>query len=506
MAREASPGMRGNDGGEADTTAGLTGAAGTADYVALHAAERPDAVALIDEGRAVSYAQFSRDIGKFASALRDLGLPRGSTVAVGCSNTYIHWLLLLAFEQLNVATTSFGPREAPDTYAALLAHADLVLSDADFRHEDGKRHRRITREWVRDALARESAEGAGGPESPGDIVRILRSSGTTGRPKRIALTRRMNEVRARRYGERYRFTRESRYLLTLPFSIGLSYGCATACLRAGGCVVYLNNVHIDVFATYGITHLTLLPHYLRIVLDSIPAGFAKPGDLIISTSGSALSDPLAERALEVLATEVIDNFGSNEVGGISWRRMSLRESFAPVCAGTEVEVVDENGQPLPSGVPGRLRVKSEGMVEGYLDDPEATRRFFRDGWFYPSDIAVLDGPRRLKVVGRADEIVATIGGKYAPSDLEARVAASLGEGDVGVCMLADKDGNESVHVAIAGARLGRQELLARVTQAFDSLVVGKFVVVVTAAIPRNAAGKIERARLKEAIAEELNRS
>ena len=483
-----------------DAAPTLTGAAGTTDYVAGHAAEQPEAVALIEDGRAISYAEFSRDIGKVSAALRELGLPRGSTVAVQCRAIYTHWLLLLALEQLNAATASFDEREGVPTHADLLASADLVLSDAGLGGLPVKRQFAITPAWVRDALARQVVEDAVREEqSPNDIVRILRTSGTTGRPKRIALTRRMNELRTLRYGQRYRFTRNSRYLRTLPFSIGLPYGCATACLRAGGCIVDWTGEGIGVIAKYGITHLTLLPHQLQAFLDGLPAGFIKPANLTISTSGSALPDQLAERALSLLATELIDNFGSNEVGGISWRRMSLGDSFAPVCPGTEVEVIDEYGRPLPSGVPGQLRVRSEGMVHGYLDDPDTTRRFFKDGWFYPSDVAVLDGPRRLRVIGRADEMITTIGGKYAPSDLEAIVTARLGEGDVGVCKVADKDGIENVYVAIAGARRGQEELLALVTQAFSKLIIGKFLVVAMKAIPRNAAGKIQRDRLKETI-------
>jgi acyl-coenzyme A synthetase/AMP-(fatty) acid ligase len=492
---------------DATATTVLTGTTGTAEFVALHAAERPEAVALIEDGRAISYAQFSRDIGKLTVALRDLGLPRGSVVAVACRSIYTHWLLLLACEQLNVASASFDPGEGFATYADLVESAHLVLTDPGLGPVAAKRQFPITPAWVRDALARESAEGAvHEQQSPGDIVRILRTSGTTGHPKRIAFTRRMHELRTLRYAERYRFTSESRYLRTLPFSIGLPYGCATACLRAGGCVVDGTGEDIGVVAKHGITHITLLPHHLKSVLDNLPADFTKPANLTIGTSGSPLSDQLAERALSLLATEVIDNFGSNEVGGISWRRASLRDSFAPVCPGTEVEVVDESGRPLPSGELGQLRVRSESMVEGYLDDPDTTRRFFRDGWFYPSDIAVLDGPRRLKVIGRSDEIITTIGGKHASSDLEALVMTRLGEGDVGVCMFADKDGLEVVHVAIAGVRLGDQELLALVTQAFGELVIGKFVVIVMEAIPRNAAGKIQRAQLKEAIAGRLKRS
>ena len=491
-----------------EATATSMDAADTTDYVAAHAAERPAAVALIDNVREISYAQFSRDIGKLTAALRDLGLPRGSTAAIACGNLYTHWLLLLACEQLNVATASFDSSEGPATYADLLANVDLVLTDTHLGQTAAKREFAITTSWVRDALARGSAEAlVREPQSPDDIVRILRTSGTTGRLKRIALTRRMYELRAVRYGEQHRFTRESRYLLTLPFSIGPSYGCATACLRAGGCVVRSATADSDVvFAKYGITHVTLTPHSLKNVLDRLPADFTKPANLTIFASGSALPDQLAERALSSLATEVFDNFGANEIGGgISFRQMSLRNNFAPVNSGVEVEVVNESGQPLPSGEPGQLRVKSESMVHGYLDDPEATRRFFRDGWFYPSDVAVLDGPRRLKVIGRADEMITTAGGKYWPGDLEALVMSGLKEGDVGICMLADKAGNPQIYVAVAGVRIGKQELLEQVTRAWSKLSIGNYLIVGIDAIPRNAAGKIQRARLKEAIAERLRR-
>ena len=483
------------------TTATSAETANTADYIARHALERPNAVALIERGQAITYAKFNRDIGRFTAALRDFGLPPGSAVAVVCDNIYTHWLLLLAFEHLNVATASSAK------VVAAIPGVDLLLSDLLPDRAVANRQFLITPGWVQQTLARESTDGvARAKQSPGDIVRIVSTSGTTGRSKRIAFTRRMYELRTLRYGERYRFTQTSRYHLTLLFSIGLPYGCATACLRAGGCVVAEPFDTFDIIAKYGITHLTLVPHLLKMILDGLPADFIKPADLIVGTSGSALSDELAERALKSLATEVFDNYGSNEIGSIRFRRASLRESFAPVCAGVEVEVVDEDGRPLPHGESGQLRIKSESMVEGYLDDPEATRQFFRNGWFYSNDVGVLDGLGRLKIEGRTGETITTVGGKYEPSHLEALVAERLGEGDVGICMLGDAQGNECLHVAVAGARLGDQELLTRVTQAFDHVVVGKFLVARIKAIPRNAAGKIQRDQLKASIAQASKRA
>jgi long-chain acyl-CoA synthetase len=50
--------------------------------------------------------------------------------------------------------------------------------------------------------------------------------------------------------------------------------------------------------------------------------------------------------------------------------------------GVEVEIIDEEENLLPWGSAGRLRVKSPGSIDGYLDDPAETARAFRDGWFY----------------------------------------------------------------------------------------------------------------------------
>ena len=78
----------------------------TSDYVAFHAAERPDSLALINNGRHVTYAELAHDIGKFARALDEFRLPRGSSIAVACDDLYVHWLLLLASEHLGIATAS----------------------------------------------------------------------------------------------------------------------------------------------------------------------------------------------------------------------------------------------------------------------------------------------------------------------------------------------------------------------------------------------------------------
>ena len=140
------------------------------------------------------------------------------------------------------------------------------------------------------------------------------------------------------------------------------------------------------------------------------------------------------------------------------------------------------------------------MVEGYLGEPEMTRRHFKNGWFYPGDMAILDGPRRLKIVGRGDELLNIGGAKARPDDLEALVMKHAAVGDVGICSFANREGIEEVYVAVAGVRHDDRDLLARIERGFNRQQLGTFNVVILQAIPRNASGKIQRAALKEAVA------
>ena len=414
----------------------------TADYIALHAAERPDAAALINNGRAISYAEFYRDVGKFVAALREFELPRGTAVAVGCRDFYVHWLLLLALERLNVATASYHSGEGRQECQELLAGVDLVLSEVDFPTHGARRYGTITQAWVRNALARDPEEGRPrGERAPTDPMRILRSSGTTGRPKRFMVTRQMYELRVAHHRGPFQFTRKSRYLITMPFSVPYDYRSATKCLRAGGTVVTEpfagGGGAARVIAARSINHVSLQPLILKQILDELPPDFVKPAELTIGVFGSALSDELSGRALKLLGTEVCEFFGANEIGGISCRQVTSGDRFGIVWPGVEVQVVDETGRPVPSSEPGQLRIRSESMVAGYLDEPETTRRHFRDGWFYPADVAILDGPRRLKILGRGDELLNISGAKLVPGDLEELVMRHAAVGDVGICGFAN---------------------------------------------------------------------
>jgi acyl-coenzyme A synthetase/AMP-(fatty) acid ligase len=467
------------------------------DHIDYHAQERPDGIALIVNGRAITYAEFSRDIRRFAGAMRAFALPHDAVVAVGCSDIYAHWLLLLAFERLGIATASINEQRLA-LFAQRCADMTLVVSQAHFHVGSPRRHQLITPEWLQDILALPPDDADSTFTSPDAPARITWTSGTTGAPKRLIFSHRLLAAWAAKWSWLWSLTHQSRYLVTMPFTVGGVYACAAGCLSAGATVVHDGRTtQAEALISRGITHTLLLPIHLRQILADLPQDCAKPARLTIATFGAPLSGTLRERATARIASEVCDMYGANEVDWIAATSRADVDGVKTLLPGVHAEVVDDHDAPVPKGAMGRLRVKTLRMVDGYPDDPGATRRMFKDGWFYPGDFAILLGGRRLKIVGRGDELLNVGGMKVSPATIEEKIRETVAARDIGVCSRRNQDGIEEICIAVSGAEIADEELVDRIKRALQGIQVGLFLILRLEQIPRNTTGKLLRDRLRE---------
>ena len=477
----------------------------TSEFIAFHAAERPNAIALVSNGRDITYAEFAQAIPKFTRALREFGLARGAMVAVACEDAYSHWLLRIGCEQLGLVAGSLSASATPRSWP-FLEDFDLILSAADLSSERVRRYHPATPQWLEKIFtaadaSEEPSALAMGAEDP---LRMAYTSGTTGAPKRLLFSLRNHENSIAKAIWINGFTQRSRNLLAMPFTVAGAYTNATACLRCGGRVVVESPARMTLeqaITSHAITHTTLAPISVTKLLDELSSGFERPAEFTIFTWGAPVSRALREKVLVRLATDLCDLYGSNEAADVSSTRGTAE--VGSVLPRVQVEIVDENHRPLPFGQMGQIRVKTDCMVDGYLDDPETTQRMFRDGWFYAGDHGVLHDARRLQYIGRSDDLLNIGWRKFAPSTLEDLILKSAAVGDVGVCSLPNVDGIEEVCVVVSDAKGSDQEILERITHAFRRLPLGNFHVIPTDRIPRNANGKIERGVLRRAAAERL---
>jgi len=222
-------------------------------------------------------------------------------------------------------------------------------------------------------------------------------------------------------------------------------------------------------------------------------------DLVIATFGGAISASLRAEAVARLCGALSDMYGCNEVGFIGTNGLHRTADNLDIWPGVAIEALDEQGQILPWGQPGRLRVRTESMFSGYLDDPRTTQRMLRDGWFYPGDIGVLHGPRRLELLGRADDLLNFEGRKVLPEALEEHLRRASGIAELAIGSVLGRDGATELCIALVGTGPLDAQTMSRLEASVGGAGFRKFALVWLPRLPRNHAGKLQRHVLKTEI-------
>ncbi|MGE3693469.1 MAG: class I adenylate-forming enzyme family protein [Novosphingobium sp.] len=466
--------------------------ASTVEWLARHAAERPEAPALILDGRRIGFGTFQAALGATVRFLAHLDLPVGAVAALDCDDPFEHWLLVLGCETLGVATASLDGR-ARETYAHLLRIADILISTAPGPLAGCRRIERLAPGWPDRLSPGLSVAPLRAPEplDPQAPLRLLQTSGTTGPVKWMRATRRSQDFWLMQYRRRSGMSRTTRHLVVSGFHLNAAYLYATACLRAGGCCLIETRRDLAAaMASLRPTHAAMLPAELAL----LAGGGALPGAaMTVSTLGGHVGPALRGRIEALFGGPVIESYGSNESGPIATMDADGSGRLLPE---VEAAILDDEGRRLPDGQAGLLRVRSAGVVAGYIDAPQATAAAFHDGWFQPGDLAVMLGGGRIRLLGRADDMLNIGGVKIAPLDFEAAARALAAVDDICVVELSDGSGRDELAVAVRPAADAVPADIARQIGALLPPSWGRATLRFVPAIPRTATGKPARAALR----------
>jgi fatty-acyl-CoA synthase len=170
--------------------------------------------------------------------------------------------------------------------------------------------------------------------------------------------------------------------------------------------------------------------------------------------------------------------------------------------GMSVALLDDNNQIVPNGEVGELCYRSESLMLGYWNKPEATREAMAGGWFHSGDLARRNQNGLIHIVGRKKELIKSGGENIIPNEIE-DVLRSVG-GVVDACVLGiqDEQWGERVHAVIAvGA--GDVEQLRAAAEAECRKKLSRYKVPKTwsalRALPANAVGKCDKAKIREIV-------
>ncbi|MGV3651257.1 MAG: class I adenylate-forming enzyme family protein [Devosia sp.] len=470
-----------------------------ADPIAHHALRQPDAIALALAKGNISYRVFDRGIDMMAAALRP-DVEKGMLVAVSLDNLYVHWVVLMALARLSAVSVSVEPKVAERMLD--LHRPALVIAAADLPVPQGTRLKLIDNDWIATWVARVgSADPAPSLPRPGpdDPVRLVTSSGTTGRPKRILFTHGQVVQRIRNgvFGQLMRY--DPRILVLVGIDTFGGFGAPLRTWWFGGTVCIFKPEGEKLLA-HDVRALVVSPRQLQNLLRKLPPDFTPMPNLTVTVGGSGLPREVGREARMRLSPNVMLTYGSTETTTVATAPVAFKdrdpEVTGIVVPWAEIEAVDTEGNVLPPGQVGEIRIRCSEMISGYVDDPETSARHFRGGWFYPGDVGSVSARGLLKILGRSDDILNFSGAKVSPDLVEDAIAHVAGVSDQAVFALADPSGIDQPWAAVVVAAGTDLEAVRQAVGQVMPWARSRLRIMPMPEIPRNAMGKIERYKLR----------
>jgi fatty-acyl-CoA synthase len=486
------------------------------DYLALQAALQPNRLAASDltSGQAWTYRQFNEAVWRTASALRARGVGPGGRVALLAKNRVFSPILHLACARLGAIFVPLNWRLAKSELLPLLEDCEpaLVLGDALLGSAglDGV----AVEEF--EAEAQQAAPLPGQDYGQHQTSLILYTSGTSGRPKGVMLSEKNMWATAQNFAVLAQVGPNSRVLCDAPFFhvIGLVGNIRPTFMHGGAILVSDGFVPARTLARLAdpelaVTHYFCVPQMAAMLRHDPAFDPAVLRHLTGVFSGGAPFPADAIRTWTGRGIPVANGYGMTEAAGtVCCMPLDIAEIEAHIGASglvppdVQVRIVDDAGKQVPPGVAGEVLVRGKNVSSGYWRRPEETAAAFADGWFRSGDIGSLDAAGYLSLVDRKKDMFISGGENVYPAEIESALAAYPGLADCAAVGVADERWGEVGHLALVP--LPGQEILETDVRRYLEPRLARYklpkYVTIMEALPRNGAGKLVKAKLREVLA------
>lgn len=477
-----------------------------------------DTPALLIPGREpLTYGAVLRWLGPARAALRTAGLRAGQAAAVVMQPGAESILACLAITGES-ACAPLHPALIEDEYHVYLSRlgaSTLVIpgsgssAAAAAARSLGIRVLRMSR-WAGAtpaALMPEAGhEGpAAGAARQTDAALLMFTSSTSGNPKLAPVTRANLTARLAFDASALGLGRNDRYLSLMPLYHLHGLSAVLTQLAAGGSVVCAPGFDPASFLSWWTqfrpTWFSGGVPLLEAVAAMATAGqdcFASAPPRFIRVTGGIPEPSLREAIQARLGAPVLDGYGLTEAGSTARARMDrTKPGSVGTSVGTEIAVADSDGSILGADQEGEILLRGPAVISRYLDDEEATRLAFRNGWFRTGDLGRLDAEGFLYITGRLKEIINRGGEKILPEEIDRVLVSHPGVKEAAAFAVPHRTLGEDVAAAVApraGVVLSEAELRRHCLGRLASFKIPRVFAFVEA-IPRTASGKPKRSAL-----------
>jgi len=499
-------------------------------YPLRAACERnPRRVALRFRDSALTFAELESRVAALASGLSRAGMA-GQTVAWMLGNTPEAIELSMALARVGAVSVPLNGRLTVEELAFILGDArpqalvveqphlaralelrervagltHVLLAEQDLSTPPPRGVVRLTE--LRDGVSADCRQ-----EIPDErLATLLYTSGTTGFPKGVMRTHRANAWNVVNSALGSPRTPEDVELCNLPATgIGLLHFAIPALL--GGATVVLDHTFDPrrawrLLSETAATRTFLAPTMLSAMLALPGAEAIELPSLRTIYTAYEFPERLRERALARFGDVFIYMYGLTEAQLTCTRPGELTAkpgSVGGAMGAMRIRICDPAGRPVGVGGVGEIELHGPSTMAGYHDRPRESALANNEGWLRTGDLGRIDEDGDLHYVGRAKEMIKTGGFSVDPSEVERALLTLDGVGEAAVIGVPDEHWGEMVlaFVVPAGGAAAPSEA-AMIDGARACLAAYKLPkrIHVLQALPVNATGKVERARLRELAA------
>jgi long-chain acyl-CoA synthetase len=482
--------------------------------IAAIAAAEPDRLAVIDGDVRLTYGELDRRINRMAHLLADRGVGHGDRVAVLLRNRPEVFVAWNAAGRVGAIPVPISYRFTPNEVRYIVGDSGSCVfvhdGDTDASIVDGLPELRST-------LDVDAGSGEQAPTTPPTaeflgtaVIPMAYTSGTTGQPKGIVRSLPMpaREATPNPIAGFWGFTADDVHLMCGPAYHTAPGVYAQLHLTLGACVVVMQPFNaeqcLELIETERVTTSHMVPaNFVRIVeVDWDRRDLSSVRKILHAAAPCPV--PLKRRVMEVFPPGTVwEYYGMSEglatiISPQEW--LAKPGSVGKAFPGLDVKVVDDDGNTLPPGEIGTIRVSAiPGYEFGYHNAPDKTAAAWEDGYFTVGDLGHLDEDGYLFIADRRTDLVISGGVNIYPAEVEQAIAELADVVDVAVFGVPDERMGQRVHAVVElrpGAAATADDVIASLRGSLADFKLPRSIEFVDV-LPREPNGKIRKRDLRE---------
>lgn len=451
------------------------------------------AIKILDSGEEWSYKEFNRRVNTLANGLQNRDIREGDRVPIILYNTPEYPVAVFACYKIGAIPVPLNYMLTASDFEYIFddLSPSVVIYDAEDREQIVPTSETLSRPPRRIQVGGNPEEGESfeevmdsssdddpprPPTNPGRICYMLYTSGTTGRPKGVAITQETAHHRIQEaYSAQGFITQKTVGLQLSPFFHAGGMGAMiNPTLCAGGTILLASDwgpeMAPETIETHDVTYVVTVPTVAqRIVNLEDVDDYDMSSIEALQCMGAPLSKNLAENIIEKITPNIFNSYGSTE----TLYDLMLRPDDLPEHAGKtgrpnpdkQVRVIefDPDTEYSPSdranvGETGRIITKGEGIMDYYFNNHTETQEVFTDGWYYTSDLGVKDEEGYITVTGRADDMILSGGELVSPVEVEDILEMHDTVETAVVIGVPDEEWGQRVKALVTGDEISTNEL------------------------------------------------